>query len=1021
MLGRFAASVGSRGIPEQDWRSRRAANLVKLLALVPGHRMHREHLVDLLWPHLGKGAATNNLHHTLYVARKVLGSDPATSSRYLQVRSDEVALCPEARLWTDVEAFEEAALAARGDREPAVYRAAIELYAGDLLPENRYEEWVESRRTELRETYLSLLVELSRLYEGRGESEPAIEALRQVVRKDPTREEAHAGLMRLYASSGRRGEALSQYRRLAEILDREFASEPATESMRLYEEIREGRPPQTGPPSPTRPDALSDNRHNLPATRTSFVGRKREVTEVKRLLAMTNLLTLTGTGGSGKTRLALRVGRDLIGSYSDGVWLAELAQTSDPALATQAVSTALGVREQPGQPLIDTLSDHLRGKKLLLILDNCEHLVDATSTLADTLLRRCPDLRILATSREALEVPGEVNWRVPSLSLPGVDRPPNVDDLTRYEAVRLFVERARSRLPSFELTPANAGSVVEVCLKLDGIPLAIELATARLPLLAVEQVVERLNDSLELLSSATRTVAPRQKTMRAALDWSHALLSESERVLFRRLSAFAGGWTLQAAEAVASGDGLAANDVLDLLSRLVDKSLVVTETNGATRYRMLEIVRQYAGERLEQSGEAGTVRSRHANWYAGFAERVDQAVRGPEGAVWVERLAREHPNVQAALRWSLDAEPETALRIAGTLGHSWYRYGYILEGHRWLEAALARTTGVHTPMRARALHVAGVLADERGLYDQARDLLDEGLSLWRSLGDTGNVATLLNSLGVIMYTTGDVERGISLTEEALSIKRALGDEKGIETSLSNLGEMLQATGDLTRARALFEESMKTSRERGDNLSANLALLNLGILAVDQVEPDRAEALLVEALRAFRQLGDVDAIVDCLDALGQAYAAQEHGVRSAKLLGAAEAAREELDTPVRLAERDRYERFVALSRHNLEETVWASAWSEGRAMSLEEAIEYTLKAGETVASEEREDPQSSSGVSALTLRESEIADLIARGLTNRAIASELSISERTVATHVGRILKKLGLGSRTQVAAWVIEQ
>jgi len=980
--------------------------------------MHREQLVDLLWPHLGKGAATNNLHHTLYVARKVLASDPATSSRYLQVRSDEVALCPEARLWTDVEAFKEAALAARGYRDPAVYRAAIELYAGDLLPENRYEEWVETRRTELRETYLSLLVELSRLYGERGESEPAIEALRQVVRKDPTREEAHAGLMRLYAASGRRGEALSQYRRLVEVLSREFASEPATESMRLYEEIREGRSPQTSPPS--RPDSLSDNRHNLPAARTSFVGRKREVTEVKRLLAMTSLLTLTGTGGSGKTRLALRVGRDLIGSYRDGVWLAELAQTSDPALATQAVSTALGVREQPGQPLIDTLSDHLRGKKLLLILDNCEHLVDAAATLADTLLRRCPDLRILATSREALEVPGEVNWRVPSLSLPGVDRPPNVDDLTRYEAVRLFVERARSRLPSFELTPANAGSVAEVCLKLDGIPLAIELATARLPLLAVEQVVERLNDSLELLSSATRTVAPRQKTMRAALDWSHDLLSEPERVLFRRLSAFAGGWSLQAGEAVASGDGVSEDEVLDLLSRLVDKSLVVA-TDDATRYRMLEIVRQYAGERLQESGEAEVVRSRHANWYAGFAERVDRAVRGPEGAVWVERLAREHPNVQAALRWSLDAEPETALRIAGTLGHSWYRYGYILEGHRWLEAALARTTGVRTPMRARALHVAGVLADERGLYDQAKDLFNEGLSLWRSLGDTGNVATLLNSLGVIMYTTGNVERGISLTEEALSIKRALGDKKGVETSLGNLGEMLQATGDLTRAQALFEESMKTAQEREDSLSANLARLNLGVLAVDQGEPGRAEVLLGAALRAFRQLGDVDAIVDCLDALGQAHASQEHGIRSAKLLGAAEAAREELDMPVRLAERDRYERFVSLSRRGLEEPVWKAAWTEGRTMSLEDAIEYALTAGETVAPEEQESPQSSSGASALTIRESEIAELIARGLTNRSIASELSISERTVATHVGRILKKLTFHSRTQVAAWVLDQ
>ncbi len=1017
MLGRFAVSVGSRSIPEGAWRSRKAANLVKLLALVPGHRMHREQLVDLLWPHLGRAAATNNLHHTMYVARKLLLPDPATSPRCLAVRADEVALCPEARLWTDVEAFEEAALAAREDREPALYRAALELYAGDLLPENRYEEWVETRRMELMETHLGLLVELGRLYEERGEVEQAIEALREVVRNEPTREEAHAGLMRLYAACGRRGEALSQYRRLYEILRREFSSWPSAESERLYEEIRAGRFLQAGyAPSPLQATP-PDERHNLPDTRTSFVGRKREVTEVKRLLAMTSLLTLTGTGGSGKTTLALRVGRDLVVAYPGGVWLAELAQTSDPDLATQAVSSALGVREQPGQPLIETLVDHLRTKRLLLILDNCEHLVEAAATLADTLLRRSPGVRILATSREPLEVPGEVNWRVPSLSVPDLGLPQDVEDLMRYEAVRLFVERARSRLPHFGLTEANAGAVAEVCRKLDGIPLAIELATARLPLLAVEQVVERLNDSLGLLSSATRTAEPRQKTMRAALDWSHALLSEPERVLFRRLSVFAGGWTLEAAETVASGDGIERGDVLDLLSRLVDKSLVAAETNGASRYKMLEIVRQYAGERLEYSGEAERVPSRHANWYAGFAGRVDEAVRGPEGAAWVEWLSSEHPNVRAALSWSLDAEPETALRIAATLGHSWYRHGYVIEGHGWLEAALARTTGVKTPMRARALHIAGVLADERGLYDRARDLLEEGLSLWRSLGDPGNVATLLNSLGVVVYSTGDVDRGVTLTEEALQIKRVLGDEQGIETSLSNLGEMLQARGDLRRAQALFEESLKTAQGRGDDWGVNLTRLNLGILAVDQGEPDRAEALLVSALRTFWQRRDVHYTLDCLDALGQAYATQGRGIRAAKLLGAVEAARRELDVPVRLAERERYERLVALSRDGIEQSAWRAAWSEGQAMSLEEAVAYALTAGEPAPSEEQRNPSGG----ALTLRESEIADLIARGLTNREIASELSISERTVATHVGRILKKLNLRSRTEVAARVLDQ
>jgi predicted ATPase/DNA-binding SARP family transcriptional activator/DNA-binding CsgD family transcriptional regulator len=1016
LLGRFATSVGSRRIPDQHWRSRKAANLVKLLALAPGHRMHREQVESLLWPQFG--AATNNLHHTMYVARKLLGLDPATSSRYLGLRSDEVTLCPQARLWTDVKAFTEAALAANEDREPYAYRAALELYAGDLLPENRYDEWVETRRAELIEMYLSLLVKLSRLHEEREEEEAAIETLKQVVRKEPTREEAHTSLIRLYASCGRRGEALSQYRLLGEILLREFSSGPSPESRSLYEEILAGRFQQPRHISSTRQEEHSDHRHNLPLARTSFVGRRREAIEVKRLLAMTSLLTLTGTGGSGKTRLALRVGHDLHSIYRDGVWLVELAQASDPEQATQALSTALGVREQPGQSLMDTLVHHLRRKKLLLILDNCEHIVEGVATLADTLLRRCRELRILATSREPLDVPGELNWRIPSLSVPEPEHTPKVEDLMRSEAARLFVDRARSRLPTFELTQANAGTVAEVCRKLDGIPLAIELASARLPVLAVEQVVERLNDSLELLTSATRTVAPRQKTMRAALDWSYALLSEPERVLFRRLSWFAGGWTLEAAEAVAADGELPKDGVLDLLSRLVDKSLVIVETSDERRYRMLEVVRQYANELSNADDEHEAIRSRHANWYAGFAGRVDEAVRGPEGAAWVGRLARELPNVRSALSWSLDAEPETALRIAGTLGHSWYRHGYVIEGHQWLEAALARTTGPGTPMRARALHIAGVLADERGLYDRAEVLLDEGLSLWRSLGDSGNVATLLNSLGVVVYSTGDVDRSIALTEEALEIKRALDDKRGIETSLSNLAEMLQSRGDLSRAQTLLEENLAASSERGDDWGVSLARLNLGILAVDKEEPERAETLLAATLRTFWRHQDVHYTVDCLDAIGQAYAAQGHGMRAAKVLGAAGAARKQLDVPVRLAERDRYERLMALSRRDLDEITWNAAWTEGRKMSIDEAVEYALTA-EPVAPEDQGIPWDRT--EALTPRESEIAHLIARGLTNRSIASELSISERTVTTHVGRILKKLNLHSRTGVAARMLDQ
>jgi DNA-binding SARP family transcriptional activator len=412
LLGGFRVSVGARTVAEDAWRLRKARALVALLALEPGHRMHRERLMDLLWPDLDTGPAGNNLRQALHVARRTLAPAPTAASRYLCLESELVSLCLGGRLWVDAEVFEEAAANARRLGEPTAYRAAIGLYAGDLLPQDRYEAWAEDRREGLRRAYLSLLVELAGLHEERGEPGPAIEALRRVVAEAPTHEGAHAGMMRLHALAGRRDEALKQYEQLREALSGELGTAPDPASRRLHADILAG---SLSPARPVQETARAGPRHNLPAPRTSFVGREHELVEVGRLLAMTRLLTLTGAGGAGKTRLALEVARNLVGAYPDGVWLVELAGLSEGALVAQAFARALGVREQPGRPLADTLIDALRGRSLLLVVDNCEHLVDEAARLVETLLDRCPDLRVLATSREVLGVAGEMVWRVPSL------------------------------------------------------------------------------------------------------------------------------------------------------------------------------------------------------------------------------------------------------------------------------------------------------------------------------------------------------------------------------------------------------------------------------------------------------------------------------------------------------------------------------------------------------------------------------------------------------------------------------
>jgi predicted ATPase/two-component SAPR family response regulator len=703
------------------------------------------------------------------------------------------------------------------------------------------------------------------------------------------------------------------------------------------------RSPVVAFPRTRDPERLSPN--NLPLQLTSFVGREREIAEVKDLLADQRLLTLTGPGGCGKTRLALKVASDLAERFEDGVWLVELASLSDPALVPQTVAFALGIREQPGRLLTDTLSEYLELKKILLVLDNCEHLVEACARLAEALLRSCPNLRILATSREALGITGETGWLVPSLSLPDPRYLPTVEDLPRYEAARLFIERAAAMLPTFEPTDRNAAVVMRVCRGLDGIPLAIELAAARVKVLSVEQIAERLHDRFRLLTAGSRTALPRHRTLRATIDWSHDLLSEEEKVLFRRLSVFAGGFVVGATEAVCVGEDLEEDEVLDLLSHLVDKSLVIVqERGGEARYRLLETVRQYGWEKLEELGEAEAVRRRHAIFFLDLAEevepRIEPNVNIADRRPWLERLEVEHDNLRAALRWAQESNPQTGLRLGCALYWLWYHRGYWSEGRGWFERALVKAPAL-TAARSEALYYAGYLAWAQGDHPVARSRLEESVAIWRELGGgQGGLAHALWVLGLEMLARGEPAVARSLAEESVQIFRTIGDEFGLSISLANLGAIVLDQGDHALASSLLEESVEISRKAGDDWMLSLPLRNLGVVVFRQGDHDRAEALIKESLFLLRELGDklyTSRGLECLAAVVSMRG--DHG-RAARLFGAGEALREAIGASVPFHLVD-YDGAIAGARDTLGEEAFAAAWAQGREMTMEQAVAYAL--------------------------------------------------------------------------------
>ena len=809
------------------------------------------------------------------------------------------------------------------------------------------------------------------------------------------------------------------------------------------------RSPDGGHPA----DPQLARRHNLPTRLTSFVGREAALADAMHLLEESRLVTLVGSGGIGKTRLALRIATVLVDVYPHGAWLVELAPVADPLLVPLTVAAALGVHEQPGRPMFVTLAEHLAARHVLLILDNCEHLVPACAELSETLLRACPSLRILATSRQALGIDGETVLPVPSLSLPEASSPPEVERLAQYEAVHLFVDRATAAVPHFRLSEPNVALIADICRQLDGVPLAIELAATRLKLLGVEQLAARLEDRFRLLIGGSRSAPSRHQTLRATLDWSYQLLSEPERMLMRRLAVFSGGWTLAAAEDVLSGDDIQINRVLELLEQLLDKSLVAVEDQGPKRLRFhfLETIRQYAWERLEEAGEVAAIRERHLSWCLQLATDVQPP--GMHHPWHAEDVIREQDNLRAALLWAIrEGNAEAGLRVAVALAHIWYMRGHYSEGRARLAELLALPESGSAPdVRASALTSAGHLAYCEGDLKVAQVLLEESLGLWDALGNDERRAASLQTFGNVVRFRGDLPGARSLFEEASVINHRLGHRMREAMNVALMAQVLFEEGDVVRAEALNDQSFaalqragagwgtiltlcmvgRVAAARGDNATARKRLeeslelgRKLGITrgvvwslyflaqhALAQGDARRARATFAESLRLARQTGDHLATAHCIEGFAGALAVTQPG-RAIRLAEAARALREAVGSISFPADRERLDRWLEVAARGLGETATDVARSEGRALTLDQAIAYALAGDEPPATADAARRLAGRSFGGLTRREIEVLRLVALAQSNREIAATLVLSEKTVERHLSHIFAKLQVSSRS---------
>ncbi|MFJ8045708.1 ATP-binding protein [Kitasatospora sp. NPDC096147] len=757
----------------------------------------------------------------------------------------------------------------------------------------------------------------------------------------------------------------------------------------------------------------------LPAEVSSFVGRRRELTAVREALAATRCLTLHGIGGVGKTRLALRATADLRRAFPDGTWFVELAETADGALLAQTVAERLNLNDPSGRPPEAVLTRYLETRHALLVLDNCEHLLDACAALVDTLLRAAPALRVLTTSRTVLGIDGERVLEVRPLSLPD---PTGTGTPTGSDAVDLFVERAGDVSPGFRLDDANTAAVAELCRRLDGLPLSLELAARRLRVLTVPQVLGRLDDRYRLLVGGSPAARPRQQTLRALVDWSHDLCSPPERLLWARLSVFPGGFDLDAAEAVCSGDGLAVDEVLDLLGGLLAQSVLTVDRSGPrARYRMLETLRQYGRHRLADAPAAAErVALRHLDWCLELAATARADWFGEQQAEVFTRLRACHPSLRAALELCATRPDRTTdgLTLASLLAYHWIATGFLSEGRHWLARLLAADDSAGPP-RALALCTAARLAALQGDGPSAAALLAEGSTLAERLADPPALAQARYAAGLAALTDDDLPRARALLREAFALQEeAADDPAGLVTTGIHLASVEARLGTGERAAALHERCLRMCTERREGWFRSWALWARGVEVLRDGAPARAELLVREALQLRRAFDDRLGVGLCVAALAWTAVAQGRPGAGARLLGAAEAVQESASSHLFDHLREDRRRSVDLARQQLGDTAFDRAVAEGRTLGYERTVALALDEPEPPAPAATARPGRSGP---LTRRETEVAELVADGLSNREIAERLVISTRTVESHVEHVLAKLAFTSRAQIATWITER
>ena len=772
----------------------------------------------------------------------------------------------------------------------------------------------------------------------------------------------------------------------------------------------------------------AERRSNLPAELSSFVGRRHELASVRGQPGPHRLVTLLGPGGIGKTRLAFRTAADQERSLADGAWVAELAPVLVPELVPETVVGALGIRSAERGTATERLVTHLRDRQLLLVLDNCEHVQEAATALAAELLASCPGVRVLATSRHALALPGELVLTVPPLPMPGPGQAAGSPEaLMHYDAVRLFVDRATASWSSFRLTAANQDALAELVRRLDGMPLAIELASVRARSLTVQQILDRLSDRFALLTRGNRAALPRQQTLQALLDWSHDLLEPRERLAWARASVFSGGFDLAALEAVACDDDLPGAALADVVDGLVAKSVLVREPvaiGGAARFHMLESLREYGDARLAETGGAAPYAERHRRWYAGLAVTAAGELFGPAQVDWFTRLRADHDNLRAALE-RLTHDPTDAvegLRMAAALQHHWVMVGRFGEGRAWVERLLAQLPAPdadepveRSVARAAGLEVAGRLAVLQGQIDVGRPLLEEALAAATAAGDATWRAHALHGLALASAFWGEPAAALPLLEEALALHREGTDPFGVPLALVQLATVHATLGDPDRAMAYAEECIALSEAASERWCAAMARWVEALVQWQLGHGTRARTYARDVLRLKEPFGDRMGMAMSVEVVAWAESDAGRAAEAARLLGAVQAALDSIGASLFGHLHEDHDSCLARTRAALGEAAFGQALEEGATLRFDEAVALAVgRRTPTPAAADGDEVR-------LTRRESEIAQLVAEGLTDREIAERLVLARRTAEGHVAHILSKLNVTSRDQVAAWVAAQ